>query len=199
MSGKRVGYIRVSTYEQNPDRQLEGLELDKKFIDYASGKDLNRPQLQLMLDYLREDDELFIHSIDRLARNAKNLCELVDDLIKRKIVVRFVQQNLVFNGKNDAEAKFLLTIFGAVAELQRAHILEAIREGVAEAKKKGRYSGKAQKLNEKQINKFKERYFNSRDPLRVIAKELGVCRETLHVYMRRLSIPGKNSRKVESK
>lgn len=84
MTGKRIGYIRVSTVEQNPDRQLEKVQLDKKFIDYASAKSQDRPQLQAMLEFAREDDVIIVHSMDRLARNLRDLKELVDELVSRK-------------------------------------------------------------------------------------------------------------------
>jgi DNA invertase Pin-like site-specific DNA recombinase len=80
MSGKRIGYIRVSSFEQNPERQLEGITLNKKFIDKASGKNTARPQLEAMLDYARDGDTIIIHSMDRLARNLDDLRKLVTQL-----------------------------------------------------------------------------------------------------------------------
>ena len=183
MIGKRVGYVRVSTLDQNPDRQLEGVELDKKFVDYASAKDTNRPQLQLMFEYLRENDQLFIHSTDRFARSVKDLCNMVDSLVAKKVEVHFVRQNLTFNGSDCPMAKFQLAILGAVAELEREIAMERIREGIAQAKKKGKYKGSKKKLSAEQIEIVRVE-MNTRKPRAVLAKELGISRFTLHKYIR---------------
>lgn len=124
MKGKRIGYIRVSTVDQNPERQLEGIQLDKKFIDYASGTTLNRPQFSLMLDYIREDDIVIVHSMDRLARNARHLREIVDKLTSQGIEVQFVKENLTFNGKDSPISNLLLMMMGAVAEFEHAILKE---------------------------------------------------------------------------
>ena len=89
MAGKKVGYIRVSSFDQNPERQLEGIELDKRFIDKASGKDVKRPALAELLSYVREDDTVIVHSMDRLARNLDDLREIVQNLPSQNIKIRF--------------------------------------------------------------------------------------------------------------
>ena len=124
MSGKRIGYIRVSTTDQNPDRQLENIPLDKKFIDYASAKSTNRPQLKSMLEFVREDDIIIVHSMDRLARNLKDLKDLVDGLVTRKIQVHFLKENLQFSGENSATSNLVLHLMGAFAEFEYAFIRE---------------------------------------------------------------------------
>lgn len=91
MKGQRIGYVRVSAFDQNVDRQLEGLALDKIFIDKASGKDVNRPQLEAMLSFIREGDTAVVHSMDRLARNLDDLRKLVQLLTKRSIRIEFVK------------------------------------------------------------------------------------------------------------
>ena len=98
MSGKQIGYIRVSTIDQNTDRQLHGITLDKVFEDKCSGKDANRPQLKACLEYLRDGDTLVVHSIDRLARSLRDLLNIVQDLLARKVSIRFVKENMDFNG-----------------------------------------------------------------------------------------------------
>src|ERR1039458_6986099 len=95
---KRIGYIRVSSVDQNTVRQLDGVELDKVFTDKASGKDTNRPQLKAALDYVRDGDVLVVHSMDRLARSLADLLQLVEMLNKRGVVVEFVKEGLVFTG-----------------------------------------------------------------------------------------------------
>src|ERR1700733_609774 len=125
---KRVGYIRVSSVDQNTDRQLEGQELDRTFTDKASGKDTNRPQLKAALDYLRDGDELVVHSMDRLARNLDDLRRMVLDLTKKGVHVRFVKENLVFTGEDSPMSHLLLSLLGAVAEFERSMIRERQRK-----------------------------------------------------------------------
>src|SRR5438270_7804829 len=110
--GKRVGYVRVSSLDQNTGRQLEGLDLDRSFTDRASGKDTNRPQLKAALDYLRDGDVLVVHSMDRLARNISDLLQTVATLNGRGVVVEFVKESLIFTGDDSAMSKLMLTIMG---------------------------------------------------------------------------------------
>ena len=116
---KVVGYIRVSSVDQNTERQLEGVELDKVFKDKASGKDTSRPQLQAALDYVREGDVLVVHSMDRLARNLDDLRKIVLDLTKRGVHVQFVKESLIFTGEDSPMSNLLLSMLGAVAEFER--------------------------------------------------------------------------------
>lgn len=185
MPGKRIGYVRVSTTDQNPDRQLAGYELDKKFIEYASGKDIKRPQLESLLDYIRDEDELFVHSIDRLARSVKDLHQLIDLLINKHVTVYFVKQNLTFSGNDSPLSRFQLTLLGAVAELEREIILERQREGIAEAKKKGKYKGGVTKLNSDMKSKIIE-FMKTRKSKSSIAKDLGISRFSLYRYIEKI-------------
>lgn len=98
MSGQRVGYIRVSSIHQNPDRQLEGLELDRTFIDKVSAKDVNRPGLQEMLAFVRAQDTIYVHSMDRLARNLDDLRQIVNTQAARGVRIEFVKEGLSFSG-----------------------------------------------------------------------------------------------------
>lgn len=124
MTGKRIGYIRVSSFEQNPERQLDGIKLNKCFIDKASGKDVMRPQLLAMLNYIREGDTVIIHSMDRLARNLDDLRRLVHDITAQKICIQFLKENLTYSGDDTAMSKFLLSVMGAFAEFERSLIKE---------------------------------------------------------------------------
>ena len=130
MSGKKIGYIRVSSFEQNPERQLEGITLNKKFIDKASGKNTVRPQLEAMLDYARDGDTIIIHSMDRLARNLDDLRKLVMQLTRQQIKVEFVKEGLTFTGEDSPMSKLLLSVMGAFAEFERALIKERQMEGI---------------------------------------------------------------------
>ncbi|HMG15528.1 MAG TPA: recombinase family protein [Saprospiraceae bacterium] len=182
MTGKKIAYIRVSTLDQNPERQLDGLEVDKKFIDYASGKDTNRPQLQQMLDYIREDDIIFVHSMDRMARNVKDLIHTIDLITSKKSTVFFVNENLKFSGDDSPISRLILTVLGAIAEFQLAINKEAQREGIVLAKKAGKYKGRKRSLNEEKILLLKE-LIKTRNPKTQIAKQLGIARLTLYKYL----------------
>jgi DNA invertase Pin-like site-specific DNA recombinase len=182
-AGKRVGYIRVSSLDQNEQRQLEGIAVDKKFTDKASGKDMNRPQLQAALDYLRDGDVLVVHSMDRLARNLDDLRKIVMELTGRGIVVEFVKEHLHFTAEDNAMSKLLLSVMGAFAEFERALIKERQREGIALAKQKGVYKGRKPSLTPEQVQTLKRRVKagEKRAPL---AREFGISRETLYQYIR---------------
>ena len=134
MTGKRIGYIRVSTVDQNPERQLEGIQLDKKFIEYASGTTIKRPQLQAMLDYIRDDDIVYVHAMDRMARNTRDLLKLVDIIVSKRATLHIVQQNLVFDGNQSAMSNLMLMIMGAIAEFEHALIKERQMEGIRRTK-----------------------------------------------------------------
>ena len=114
--GHRVGYVRVSTVDQNTERQLDGIELDRVFTDKASGKDVKRPQLQAALEYLRDGDTLFVHSLDRLARNAEDLLRIVRELTERGVAVEFVKNKMMFSGNTaDPMARLMLTMLAGFA------------------------------------------------------------------------------------
>jgi DNA invertase Pin-like site-specific DNA recombinase len=183
--GKRIGYIRVSSVDQNPERQLEGIDLDKKFTEYASGSTLHRPLLDALREYVRDDDIVFVHSIDRLARNVKNLLELVDEFKEKKVEVHFVKENLIFNQENNASSKAMLGIFGIVAEFERELILERQRYGIAQAKMMGKYKGRNSKFNPQMCDKIKEA-MKTREPKSVIAAQLGISRFTLYQYLKKI-------------
>ncbi len=141
--GQRIGYQRVSALDQNTDRQLDGVELDKVFTDKASGKDTNRPELARAIDYAREDDTLVVHSMDRLARNLEDLRRIVRELTGQGVKVEFVErESLTFAGDDSPMNTLLLSMLGAVAEFERSMILERQREGIALAKAAGKYKGR---------------------------------------------------------
>src|SRR3954454_5613919 len=141
MTGQRIGYIRVSSYDQNPDRQLEQVPVDRAFTDKASGKDARRPELERLLAFVREGDTVLVHSMDRLARNLDDLRRLVQTLTERGIRIEFVKENLTFTGEDSPMANLMLSVMGAFAEFERALINERQREGIALAKQRGAYKG----------------------------------------------------------
>ena len=137
-----VAYVRVSTAEQNEARQVEALRshnIDKWFTEKISGTNTHRPQLQAMLDFVREGDTVYIHDFSRLARSTKDLLELVEQLTTKG--VEFVSRKEAIDTTTPT-GKFMLTVFGAVAELEREYILQRQREGIAIAKEQGKYKGR---------------------------------------------------------
>src|SRR5271165_4719221 len=128
---KRVGYVRVSTLDQNAERQLDGQHLDKVFTDKASGKDTKRPQLQAALDYVREGDVLVVHSMDRLARNLDDLRKIDLGLTGKGVQVQFAKESLTFTGEDSPMSNLLLSLLGAVAEFERSMIRERQRKNRA--------------------------------------------------------------------
>jgi DNA invertase Pin-like site-specific DNA recombinase len=138
MSSQNVAYLRVSSVDQSVARQQEAIKvvsLDKTFIEKASGKDTNRPVLQECLEYCREGDTLHVHSIDRIARNLKDLQGLVDQFIAKDVTVHFHKEGLIFNGNDDAMSRLMLQMMGAFAEFERNLIHERQVEGIANTKK----------------------------------------------------------------
>ena len=179
--GQRVGYRRVSTVDQNTDRQLDGVELDKVFADKASGKDANRPELARALEYVRDGDTLVVHSMDRLARNLEDLLRLVRELTGRGVKVEFVKENLTFAGDDSAMSTLLLSMLGAVAAFERSMILERQREGIALAKAAGKYKGRKAALTDEQADDLRVR-LAAGESVTALAKEFGVSRQTVYNY-----------------
>lgn len=179
--GKRIGYVRVSTLDQNESRQLEGVQLDKRFVDKASGKDTKRPQLQAALDYVRDGDVLVVHSMDRLARNLDDLRRIVMELTGRGVVVEFVKEHLTFTSEDNAMSKLLLSVMGAFAEFERSLIRERQREGIALAKKAGVYRGRKPSLTPERVTQLRARVAAG-EKKAALAREFGISRETLYSY-----------------
>lgn len=179
MKGQNVGYIRVSSIDQNTARQLDGVELDTIFEDHCSGKDTNRPQLKACLRHLRKGDQLHVHSIDRLARSLKDLQTLVEDLTEKGISVQFHKENLVFSGDSSPMHKLMFQMMGAFAEFERSMIRERQREGIAAARKQGKQIGAKPKLTPEQIVELKTR-IKAGEQKKTLAKEYGISRQTLY-------------------
>lgn len=179
----KVGYRRVSTVDQNTARQLEGVTVDKVFEDKASGKDRSRPQLKAALEFCREGDTLVVHSMDRLARNLRDLLMMVEELTEKKVAVQFVKENLTFTGDDAPMSKLLLGVLGSCAEFERAMILERQREGIAIAKQEGKYKGRKRSLSPEQCEAAMARLQNGATVTEV-AEELGISRQTLYEYKR---------------
>ncbi len=183
MAGKTIGYIRVSSSDQNPERQLEGVKLDKSFVDSASGKDINRPQLDLMMSYVRDGDTIVVHSMDRLARNLDDLRKLVHQITSQQAKISFIKENLIFTGEDSPLSNLLLSVMGAFAEFERSLIRERQLEGIALAKQRGAYKGRKKSLTDVQRVELKQRVSRGEKKSH-IAKSFGISRETLYQYLR---------------
>lgn len=139
---EHIGYIRVSSEGQNVDRQLEGVNLDRKFTDKLSGATKDRPQLQACLSYIRSGDTLHIHSIDRLARSLRDLQEIVDTLVSRNITVQFHSERLTFTNEDNPVSTMMLQMLGMIAQFERTLTRKRQREGIDIAKSKGKHLGR---------------------------------------------------------
>lgn len=184
MNGQRVGYVRVSSFDQNPERQLDGVDIDKVFTDKASGKDVLRPELEQLLEFVRDGDTVVVHSMDRLARNLDDLRRLVKTLTGRGVRVEFVKEHLTFSGEDAPMSILLLSVMGAFAEFERSLIRERQREGIALAKQRGAYRGRKKALSVEQVIDLQLRA-GAGEPKAAIARDLGISRETLYQYLRK--------------
>lgn len=179
--GKMLSYVRVSTVEQNEQRQVKAIEerasIDKWFIEKESGKDTNRSKLQAMLDYMREGDTIIINDFSRLARSTKDLLELVELMEKKNVILISLKEN---TDTSTPQGKLMLTMLGAINEFERMNMLERQREGIAIAKAKGKYKGrKAIEIGEK-FKVLYEQYMARKINKTQFASELGVSRTTLY-------------------
>jgi DNA invertase Pin-like site-specific DNA recombinase len=175
------GYRRVSTTDQNEDRQLEGVAVDKMFTDKASGKDTQRIELQFLLRMLDAGDTLVVHSMDRLARNLDDLRKVVKDLTSRGVNVQFIKESLTFTGEDSPTATLLLSVMGAFAEFERALIRERQREGILLAKKAGVYKGRKPSLDATKAATLRERAKSENKA--ALAREFGISRAALYNYL----------------
>jgi DNA invertase Pin-like site-specific DNA recombinase len=183
VQGQRIGYVRVSSFDQNPDRQLEDVPVDKTFTDKASGKDTQRPQLDALLGFVREGDTVLVHSMDRLARNLDDLRRLVQTLTKRGVRVEFVKEHLTFTGEDSPLANLMLSVMGAFAEFERALLRERQREGIALAKQRGVYRGRKKSLAPAQVAELRRRVAAGEQKA-TLARALGISRETVYQYLK---------------
>lgn len=188
-NGKRIGYVRVSSVDQNDARQLDGMTLDKSFTDKASGKDTDRPQLQAMLEFVRDGDHVYCHSMDRLSRSLRDLQGVVERLTAKGISVTFVKENLTFeppatgaDAHKTAYSTLMLQLLGAVGEFERALIKERQREGIAIAKTKKLYKGRKPALGEVEIVKLRQMVADGISKVEIAAK-LGISRASVYVYL----------------
>lgn len=176
----KVGYVRVSSVDQSTERQLDGVALDKVFTEKVSAATTDRPQLQAMLEYVREGDTIVVHSIDRLARSLVDLLKLVEDLTQRGVHIYFDKEKLEFTGEDSPSQNLMLQMMGAVAQFERAMIKERQREGIAKAKQKGVYKGRTKTVDDDAIRAAVSGGLS----FRKAAEELGVSLSTVQRAMK---------------
>ena len=180
----KIGYIRISTTDQNTARQellMEQLGVDEVYIDRMSGKNTNRPELQKMMEYVRRGDTVIVESISRFARNTRDLLELAEQLSSKG--VEFVSKKEAIDTTTPT-GKFMLTVFGAVAELEREYILQRQREGIAIAKRNGIYKGRKKVAIPDNFTELYARYTRREMNKGQLAEALHVTRPTLERMIR---------------
>lgn len=185
IAGQKIGYARVSSKDQNLDRQLAALKKEKVFrvfTDTVSGSSTQRPGLDGALNYVRAGDQLIVVSMDRLARSLIDLHRLVDELTERGVSVKFLKEGQTYSLDSSPVAKLMLGLLGSVAEFERAIIRERQAEGIAKAKARGVYKGRAKVLNEEQIAQARE-WVGAGIPKAEVARRFGIGRTTLYKYL----------------
>ena len=184
-AGQKIGYARVSSKDQNLERQTAALKKEKVFrifTDTASGSSTHRPGLDGALNYLRPGDQLIVTSMDRLARSLIDLHRLVGDLTARDVSVKFIKEGQTYSLNSTPLAKLMLGLLGSVAEFERAIIRERQAEGIARAKERGVYKGRAKVLTDEQLAQARE-WVGEGVPKAEVARRLGIGRTTLYSYL----------------
>lgn len=193
----KIGYIRISTADQNTARQellMEQLGVDEVYIDRMSGKNTNRPELQKMMEYVRRGDTVIVESISRFARNTRDLLELVEKLSAKG--VEFVSKKEAID-TTIPTGKFMLTVFGAVAELEREYILQRQREGIAIAKANGVYKGR-KPIQPPELEKVMVKWRRGKITAAEAMRQMGMSKSTFYrrVKMANLDTPPKNDENI---
>ena len=181
----RIAYVRVSTIEQNEARQVEGLErhnIDKWFIEKVSAKDMNRPKLQEMLEFVREGDTIYIHDFSRIARSTKDLLSIIEMLNSKQVHLVSNKENI---DTSTPTGKLLVTVIGAINEFERQNLLERQREGIAIAKRNGMYKGRKPISLDSDVFKTQyDKYLARQISKTEMARTLKISRPTLDKLIR---------------
>jgi len=181
--GQAVGYIRVSSAGQNDERQLAGVELDEVFREKISAVTTDRPKLTECITYLRKNDSLHVHSMDRLARNLVDLQKILQCLVDKGVEVRFHKENLVFKGDSSPFDKLLLQVIGAFSEFERSILKERQREGIENARRNGKHLGRLPTLADPQIAELRELAMQG-EKKTALAARFNISRTTVYAYLR---------------
>lgn len=176
----KCAYVRVSTAEQNEERQIEALkkyEIEKWFTEKVSGKTRHRPQLEMLLNFVREGDTIYVHDFSRLARSTKDLLEIIEELQSKGVTLISNKENL---DTSTPTGKLMITVIAAINEFELANLHERQREGIEIAKSKGKYAGRKKiKVDKEAWESCRARYYGRTLSKSKWAKELGISRPTL--------------------
>ena len=182
--GQKVGYIRVSTIEQNTESQkslLQDFKLDKVFEEKVSGKNTQRPQLQALLEYVREGDTVYVKDLSRLARNTKDLLDIVECLNNKGVGLFSIKESI---DTSSNFGKLMLTFLGAIYEFERANLLERQRDGIAVAKKQGKYKGRKQVSKPTNFSEVYKKWLNREIKSNVAIRELNISEYAFYKFVR---------------
>lgn len=174
-------YKRVSTTQQNTERQLRNVPCDREVVEYASGKDTNRPKFRKMMSIIQEGDQINVHELSRLARNTQDLLSIVNEIMDKGASIHFIKENLFLNGRKrkDPFQNLMLSMLGAISTFERDLLLGRQREGIEIAKKKGKYKGRPSKFTSDQVAEIR-RMFDKSTNRTELARELGISRGYLY-------------------
>jgi len=179
----KVGYVRVSSVGQHEDRQLETLKemkMDKIYMEKVSGKNTDREQLKLMLDFVRENDEVYVTDFSRMSRSTRDLLDIIENMKEKKVRLISLKENF---DTDTATGKLMITMIGAINEFERANILERQREGIAIAKRQGKYKGRPKKKLENFDTVYQE-WKNDSITVTSACELLGISRVTFYKRVR---------------
>lgn len=178
-------YKRVSTSDQSTARQLIGLDFDREYVETISAKDQNRPQLQALLQNLRDGDVVHVHELSRLGRSVKDLLDIVEKIISAGASVKFLKENLHFSpGEKNSFQSLMLNLLSSIAQFERDLLLERQREGIQIAKQKGKYKGKVSRFTQGEIKLIKEEFKTTKNR-QALASKWGISRTYLYELVKR--------------
>lgn len=176
----QFAYKRVSTSEQSTARQLVGFKFHREYVETISGKDQNRPQLQALLQNLREGDVVHVHELSRLGRSVKDLLEIVEKIVSVGATIKFVKENLTFSAdEQNSFQSLMLNLLSSIAQFERDLLLERQREGIQLAKQQGKYKGKTSRFTKDEIEQIKSE-FEIASCKQVLADKWGISRTYLY-------------------
>ena len=182
--GQKIGYIRVSSIEQNTESQkslLGNVGMDKVFEEKLSGKNIARPQLQMMLDYVRDGDTVYVKDLSRLARNTKDLLDIVEYLNNKGVGLFSIKENI---DTSTNFGKLMITFLGAIYEFERANLLERQRDGIAVAKKQGKYKGRKQVPKPANFKEVYQKWLNRQITSISAIRELNISEYAFYKFVR---------------
>lgn len=182
--GQKVGYIRVSAIDQNTESQkslLGNVGMDKVFEEKLSGKNTDRPQLKAMLDYVREGDTVYVKDLSRLARNTKDLLDIVEYLNNKGVGLFSIKENI---DTSTNFGKLMLTFLGAIYEFERANLLERQRDGIAVAKKQGKYKGRKKVSKPENFKEVYQKWINRQITSISAIRELNISEYAFYKFVR---------------